>query len=508
MEVEADMPSFYRGSYNRPMTTFDPDIALFTSSQARAIDRRAIDELGLPGFELMTRAAAAAFAMLRRRWPSAHRLRVVCGAGNNGGDGYLVARDALASGLAVDVVALGTPTGDDARRARDAFEAVGGSVGSLSAWRELPAADLVVDAIYGIGLNRAPEGEAREAIEAIHALGAPVLALDVPSGLSADTGARPGVAVRAEATATFIVRKRGLYTYESEVAGDIELHTLDLPYGILELPDARLLVPGGLPPRPLDSHKGANGHILAIGGDHGTGGAIRMAAEAALRTGAGLVSVATREENVLAMNAARPELMARGVNGPQALQPMLDKASVLALGPGLGQGAWGHALWTTALDAGLPTVLDADGLNLLTAESRELPARTVLTPHPGEAARLLGVATPDVQADRFAAARELARRHRAVVVLKGHGSLIASPEGDVSVCPWGNPGMASGGMGDTLTGIVAGLLGQGCDPYEAACLGVGLHARAADIAARAGQRGMLAGDLLDPLRWLVNGGDA
>jgi len=490
------------------MTAPHLGIALFTSGQSRAIDRRAIDELGIPGFELMTRAAAAAFTMLRRRWPAARRLRVVCGAGNNGGDGYLVARDALASGLSVDLVALDPPRAGDAARASEAFEALGGVAHPLADWNALSPADVIVDAIYGTGLNRAPEGRAASAIEAINASGLPVLALDVPSGLSADTGACPGVAVHATATASFIVHKRGLHTYRAEVAGDVELFDLGLPRSILDAPDARLLEPAGLPRRPRDSHKGGNGHVLAIGGDHGTGGAVRMAAEAALRTGAGLVSVATREENVQAMNAARPELMAHGVNGPQALQPMLEKASVIALGPGLGQAAWGHALWTTALDAGLPTVLDADGLNLLHAEPRPLPARVVLTPHPGEAGRLLGVATADVQADRFAAGREIAKRYRAVVVLKGNGSLIVSTEGEVAVCPWGNPGMASGGMGDTLTGIVAGLMGQGCEPYEAACLGVGLHARAADVAARAGERGLLAGDLLDPLRRLVNGLDA
>jgi NAD(P)H-hydrate epimerase len=487
------------------MTAPDLGLALYTSAQSRAIDQRAIGELGIPGFELMTRAAAAAFAMARRRWPGAGRLRVVCGAGNNGGDGYLVAADALTAGLAVDLVALGEPKGADARQARDAFVGAGGALRGLGEWAALAPADLVVDAIYGTGLNRAPDGDARDAIEAMNALGAPILALDVPSGLDADTGACPGVAVRAAATATFIVHKRGLHTNQSDVAGGVELHALDLPGSVLEAPDARLLRPEGLPARPRDSHKGSNGHVLAIGGDHGTGGAVRMAAEAALRTGAGLVSVATREENVLAMNAARPELMAHAVNGPQALQPMLDKASVVALGPGLGQAAWGHALWTTALDAGLPTVLDADGLNLLHAESRALPATIVLTPHPGEAGRLLGIDTKAVQADRFKAVRDLARRYNAVVVLKGNGSLIATPAGEVSVCPWGNPGMASGGMGDTLTGVIAGLLGQGCDAYEAACLGVSLHARAADVAARAGERGLLAGDLLEPLRRLVNG---
>jgi hydroxyethylthiazole kinase-like uncharacterized protein yjeF len=493
--------------YNRLMTASRLGTPLFTSAQARAIDQRATAELGVPGFELMTRAAAAAFAMLRRRWPDARRLRVVCGAGNNGGDGYLVARDALVAGLSVDLVALGLPKGGDASRTRDAFLAAGGLCGAFSDWRGLAHADIFVDAIYGTGLNRAPEGEARDAIEAMNGAGRPILSLDVPSGLSADTGATPGVAIRAAATATFIVHKRGLHTFHCEVAGVIECHDLGLPDALFGTPDARLMVPGHLPPRPRESNKGKNGHVLAIGGDHGTGGAVRMTAEAALRLGAGLVSVATREENVLAMNAARPELMVHGVNGPQALQPMLDKASVLALGPGLGQAAWGHALWTTALDTGLPTVLDADGLNLLHAQERSLPAAVVLTPHPGEAGRLLGIDTAAVQADRFAAVREMARRFKAVVVLKGNGSLVASPGGEVSVCPWGNPGMASGGMGDTLTGVIAALIGQGCDAYEAACLGVGLHARAGDVAAREGERGLLAGDLLDPLRRLVNGLD-
>lgn len=485
------------------------DTALFTSAQSRAIDRRAIDELGIPGFELMARAASAAFAQLRRRWPEARHLRIVCGSGNNGGDGFLVGREALQAGLAVDLVALGMPKeGGDAAKARQAFLDAGGVLTVPDDDDSLASPDLIVDAIYGTGLNRAPEGEAKRAIEAINAAGVPVFALDIPSGLSADTGACPGVAVRAVATATFIVHKRGMHTHQAELAGEVVLHSLGVSDGILDAPDATVLTPRGLPPRPRDSHKGSNGHVLAIGGDHGTGGAVRMAAEAAARTGAGLISVATRAENVLAMNTARPELMAHAVDGPQTLEPMLEKASVVALGPGLGQAAWGHALWTTALDAGKPTVLDADGLNLLHAESRVLPARIVLTPHPGEAARLLGMSTAEVQADRFTAVRTLARRFEAVVVLKGNGSLIASPDGEVAVCPWGNPGMASGGMGDTLTGIIAGLLAQGCAPFEAACLGVGLHARAADVAARHGERGLLAGDLLEPLRRLVNGLEA
>ncbi len=190
-------------------------------------------------------------------------------------------------------------------------------------------------------------------------------------------------------------------------------------------------------------------------------GAARLAGESALRAGAGLVSVATRASHVFALNAARPELMAHGVDGPQALAPLLERASVLALGPGLGQGAWGHALWLTALDANKPLVLDADGLNLLVREPRRFSMPSVLTPHPGEAARLLGVTTAAVEQDRFAAARELARRYAAIVVLKGAGSLIADPDGRLDVCPWGNPGMASGGMGDLLTGIVGSPAGAG-----------------------------------------------
>jgi NAD(P)H-hydrate epimerase len=272
--------------------------------------------------------------------------------------------------------------------------------------------------------------------------------------------------------------------------------------------DARLLEPRTLPPRRRDAHKGNCGHVLAIGGDSGTAGAIRLCGEAALRAGAGKVSVATQPEQLVALNSARPELMAHAINGPQALEPLLQQASVLAVGPGLGQRAWGHALWLTALDADRPLVLDADGLNLLAKEPRRFSLSTVLTPHPGEAARLLGSTAAAVEADRFAAVRALARQFNAVVVLKGAGSLIADPDGRLDVCPWGNPGMASGGMGDLLTGIVAALMAQGCSAWEAACLGVGLHARAGDRAARDGERGLLATDLLGPLRLLLNGLDA
>ncbi|WP_114239439.1 NAD(P)H-hydrate dehydratase [Dyella sp. C9] len=482
---------------------------LYTVEQVRALDHHAIHELGIPGYELMERAAAAALVCLRAHWPQARRIAVYCGVGNNGGDGFLLAALAREAGLHAEVVALGESRGEDAQRARRVFEQAGGVVHVWRGQPVLPDAQVQVDALFGTGLQRALAPDVAQLVQQIHAVGTPVLALDVPSGVNADTGEVPGTAVRADVTVSFIAAKRGLHTGQAPgYVGQLQLDPLGLPDALWQgfSPDARLLQPATLPPRPRQAHKGDNGHVLAIGGEHGTAGAIRLSAEAALRGGAGLVSVATRGEHLLALNCARPELMAHAVNGPQALEPLLQRASVLAVGPGLGQGAWGHALWLTALDAGLPLVLDADGLNLLAREPRTFTVPAVITPHPGEAARLLGCDTSAIGADRFAAVRELARRYGVVAVLKGAGSLVADPAGQVALCPWGNPGMASGGMGDLLTGIVAALMAQGCDPWQAATLGVGLHARAGDLAARrGGERGLIASDLLEPLRLLLNG---
>jgi len=494
-------------AYNSRMTASTHRHELYTVDQVRALDHRAIEVLGIPGYELMERAAAAALLCLRAHWPQARRIAVYCGPGNNGGDGFLLAALAREAGLHADVFALGDSRGDDAVRARREFEHGGGVVQS---WQQgLSNADVHVDALFGTGLQRALAPDVAQLVQCIRATGKPVLALDVPSGINADTGDVPGEAIRADVTVTFIAAKRGLYTGQAPgYTGLVELDLLGLPESLWQgfHADAELLQANTLPPRPRQAHKGDNGHVLAIGGEHGTAGAIRLCGEAALRSGAGLVSVATRGEHLTALNTARPELMAHDVNGPQALEALLPRATVLAVGPGLGQGAWGHALWLTALDAGLPLVLDADGLNLLARESRQFSGRAVLTPHPGEAARLLDCDTAAIGRDRFAAVRELARRFGAVVVLKGAGSLVADPQGRVAVCPWGNPGMASGGLGDVLTGIVAALLAQGCDAWQAACLGAGLHARAGDLAAQGGgERGLLASDLFEPLRLLLNG---
>ncbi|NCT67038.1 MAG: NAD(P)H-hydrate dehydratase [Rhodanobacteraceae bacterium] len=494
------------------MPVNDHATALYTAEQVRRIDRAAIERLGVPGFELMRRAAAAAFALLRQRWPHARRLVLLAGVGNNGGDAFLLGTLALQAGFAVDAIALTAASLGDAAQARAAFVGAGGRVTPATSDTRLPLADVYVDGLFGSGLARAVDGVAAGLVEQLAAARRPVLALDLPSGLDADRGIRLGATVRADATLCFVGWKRGLFTADgAECAGALELATLDLPdaawAGIAA--DATLLEAGMLDallaPRHANVNKGHFGHVLAIGGDDGMAGAVRLCGEAALRCGAGLVSVATRAAHGFALNAARPELMAHGVADAADLAPLLARASVLALGPGLGQGAWGRALFAAAGAGAQPRVLDADALNLLAQAQQPLAAPAVLTPHPGEAARLLGCDVAAVQHDRFGAARALAARYAAVVVLKGAGSLVAEPHGCVALCPWGNPGMASGGMGDVLTGVIAALLAQHLAPWDAARLGVALHARAGDLAAADAPRGLLASDLFAPLRRLVNG---
>ncbi|BAZ94874.1 carbohydrate kinase [Thiohalobacter thiocyanaticus] len=485
---------------------------LYSAAQVRELDRLAIEQRGVPGYELMTRAGAAAFAALRRHWPEARRVHVLCGAGNNAGDGYVLARLARAEGWYASVGWLADPgrLQGAARTAwEDAVEA-GVTVAPFDAGR-LTACEVIVDGLLGTGLQRGVEGDWAAAIAAVNASGVPVLALDIPSGLAADTGRVPGTAIRAALTVTFIGRKLGLYTGQAaDYVGELVFAGLELPADLAADMPPRAWLAGydcaaaRLAPRSRTAHKGAFGHVLIVGGRPGMGGAARLAGEAAARVGAGLVSVATDPGHVAAVLAARPELMAAGVDGAPDLEPLLERASVIGLGPGLGQGRWSRALFERLLRAEQPLVLDADALNLLAAA----PLRRddwVLTPHPGEAARLLGTDTAAVEADRVAAVQQLQQRYGGVVLLKGAGSLVCDGA-VVWIAAGGNPGMASGGMGDVLTGVIAGLRAQGLTPAEATVAGAVLHAAAADRAARDGERGLLAGDLLTPLRALVNPG--
>jgi len=487
---------------------------LYRAESVRELDRIAIEELGIPGIELMERAGAAAFAALRERWPEARVIAVCCGAGNNAGDGFVVARLAREAGLEPRVLAVGgggEPRGDAALAAARMREA--GLAAEPFAPERLAGAAVIVDAVFGTGLARPVSGAWAEALAAIEAATAPVLAIDIPSGLSADSGAVLGRAVRAECTVSFIARKQGLYTGAGpEHAGERRFDDLGVPAELYARrpPDAVLLdldaFCGVLGRRARDAHKGSCGHVLVIGGERGFAGAARLAAEAAARAGAGLVSVATRAEHLAVISATRPELMCHAVAGPAELAVLLERATVVALGPGLGQGEWGRALAAAALATALPAVVDADALNLLAggALGAPAPAARVYTPHPGEAARLLGTSSAAVQADRFAALTALVERHGGVWLLKGAGTLIGGEEALPAVCPYGNPGMASGGMGDALTGIVAGLLAQGLGPRAAAEAGACVHGRSADLAAAGGERGLLAGDLIEQVRALVD----
>jgi NAD(P)H-hydrate epimerase len=347
-----------------------------------------------------------------------------------------------------------------------------------------------------------------ESIGRARKAGAVVLAVDIPSGLHADTGAALGGAVQADLTVTFIGRKLGLHTGEGPAyCGRIVFDGLDVTASVYDkmTPLATLLdahcLRAWLPPRRRTAHKGNNGHVLIVGGDAGTAGASLLAARAALHAGAGLVSVATRAAHAGLLTAAQPELMCRGAESAGELQTLIGRADVVAVGPGLGQSDWGRMACGEVLASGKPLVVDADALNLL-AQNPQQQDHWVLTPHPGEAGRLLGISTAAVQADRVAAARLLHQRFGGVALLKGAGTLVQGVE--LSLCPYGNPGMGVGGMGDALTGITAAFLSQGLDAETAANAAALAHALAGDRAAADGERGLLPSDLIEALRAIVN----
>lgn len=488
--------------------------ALYRAAQLRALDALLCQKLGIDSIVLMERAGAAAFAQLQQRWPLARRLLVCCGPGNNGGDGYVLARLAHQADYDVQVLALVPPQElhGDAGLAATAYINQGGSWALYSGQGADLAprrAHVMVDAILGTGLNKEVSGATRSLIESINHSNLPCLAVDIPSGLSADTGRVYGVAVHATVTVTFIGLKLGLLTGEGpDHSGIIVYEPLGLEEGMMQqIPCAarRVLdgeVAAALPRRARSAHKGANGHVLVIGGAEGFSGAARMAAEAALRVGAGLVTVATSPVHAPFLNIGRPELMCTGVATAEGLTPLLKRATVLAIGPGLGQAQWGRDLYEMALRMPYPLVVDADGLNLL-ASTPSKRDDWVLTPHPGEAARLLDTTSQAIQQDRPSAVQALQQRYGGVVLLKGAGTLICDGN-QLALSDTGNPGMATGGMGDVLTGIVAGLLAQGLRPFDAARLGAWLHGRAADVAAGRNERGLLPTDLYGPLQALVN----
>ena len=486
----------------------------FDTLAMRDLDRRSAAAQGLNEFDLMMHAGGAAFTYLSAIWPGATRFAVFCGTGNNGGDGWVVARLLLESGVSCDVFLHGSADriSGAALLAYEAWRQIApererSSDDWLNSARQGEEYDVLVDALVGIGFRGPARSEFDALVEGINGASIPVLSLDVPSGLNADTGAVDSSVIQAHSTVTFIAMKPGLLTGRApDVAGRLILDSLDTPQFILdEVPAvainwARDLPPAFLRPRRPTTHKGVCGHVLVVGGNTGMGGASILSASAALRSGAGLVTLATRSEHLCAAISRQPEVMARDIDCPESLFALLEKASVVVVGPGLGVDDWSAACLRIVLESHKPLVVDADALNLLATDMSfpRVTAGSVLTPHPGEAARLAKVPVSNIEADRLYWAKALARQYASSIILKGAGSIIASDkEGcEPNICSAGNSGMATAGMGDVLAGVVGALLAQGYDAPLAALGGTVAHANAGDLAWREHGIGLTATDVI------------
>jgi hydroxyethylthiazole kinase-like uncharacterized protein yjeF len=508
---------------------------LVTASEMRELDRRAIQDLGLPSLVLMENAGRTTYQILRREFPCLQgEVAVVAGRGNNGGDGFVVARYLAHAGIPVAVFLLGPrdQVSGDARVNLEILDPLGVVVKEVlteadlnPALRRLGRAGLIVDALLGTGLNSPVKGLMATLIDRLNRLRAPVLAVDIPTGLSADTGEVLGVALKAEITVTYGWPKVGqVLPPGRDYVGrlwqvDISIPPIFAREVSLELAEARDLR-ALLPPRPFASHKGDFGHLLVLAGSEGKTGAAAMSSEAALRAGAGLVTlgIPASLNDILevklteAMTLPLPEAAEARALGQGALRPIkefLGRKSTLAIGPGLGTYPETRELVCKLVhDLPQPMVIDADGINNLAADTTCLEGAAgprILTPHPGEMARLVGLSVPDVQVRRLDLARETAAKFGVTLVLKGAQTVVAAPDGRASLNSTGNPALASGGTGDVLTGLIGGFLAQGLAPWDAARLGVYLHGLAADyFVAHYGPRGLIAGDLLRVLPEVLN----
>ncbi|ADH84953.1 carbohydrate kinase, YjeF related protein [Desulfurivibrio alkaliphilus AHT 2] len=508
---------------------------LASAEQMRAGDRLAMEIFGIPGPVLMENAGRAVVEVMAHRYGLAGEgeIAVLAGPGNNGGDALVIARHLQQLGARPWVVLLVEPErlqGDAAlnlqilRQLPVSLEVVT----EVEQWQalqdRLQASRLAVDGIFGTGLSRELSGRFQVAVELLNRFPGPVIAVDAPSGLDSDHGRVLGAAVRADCTVTFALAKPGLVTFPGRAwAGTVEVVDIGIPPAVYDrlAPFKELLTAAELAPwlprrRPVD-HKGSFGHLLLLAGSRGMTGAALLAARGALRSGVGLVSACVPRDLLVIFATAWPELMtvalpnsplAAGAEDLATVQAALAGKSALVLGPGLGTAPATaelvRQLYRTPGELQIPQVLDADALNIMAAAPdllTEPPGPRVLTPHPGEMARLLGMATAEVQENRWQAAAELAGRHGVWVVLKGAGTVIAAPDGQLAVSPTGNPGMAAGGMGDVLAGLIGGLLAQGMGPWQAACLGAYAHGLAGDLLAAAGglEFGFTASELADRL---------
>lgn len=488
---------------------------LYLAEQVKRSEPKAASIAGISMYELMERAGAAAFERLKEMIEPGARVLVCCGSGNNGGDGFVVARQAALEGFSVTLFQpkFCCSTSEDAGKAKQSWQNIGGVIENTFPEGEY---DLIVDGLLGTGLTGAVREEMLYVVRRINALSCKVLALDIPSGLDSDAGVLLGGCVCADATVTFIGAKSGLVTGRAKsVVGDLFIADLGVgdAFANLESPVAKVFdTPNAiesLPKRGACFHKGESGRAVLIGGASGYSGAIIMAAQACARTGAGLVSVISCPETSLPLLCRQPEVMVHSFDRGELSKPAIERVercNALAIGPGLGQGEWGEKLLSMAMKQNQTSrVFDADALNIIS--NMEIPPEligAIITPHPGEAARLLGMSIHDIEADRYSAVKRLHEKYHAIVILKGAGTLVYDGK-ETWVIRAGNPGMASGGMGDVLTGVLTGLLAQGLGPGEAATLGVWLHSTAADkVAEQAGEIGILASDLLLQVQALIN----
>ena len=421
----------------------------------------------------------------------------------------MIAGLAAKAGLEVQLVSYGEPRSADARAALTEAREAGAKLVPYYTGA-LGDTDVLVDALLGIGLSNEPRAPIAEIISEMNAVDAPCLCVDIPSGLLADSGAAVGSLIKANITATFVGLKIGLFTGRGpDCAGEVLFDDLGVGESIRVEPHfaTRLSsrwVRAVLPSREASFHKGLAGHLLVVGGGPGMAGAAWLAGVAALRCGAGRVTIACHPTSVAAIAAGSPELMVRSVSGPADLTGLLDQMDAIVVGPGLGRDSWGTALLALILDKADPSLLDADALNLLSLDRQPVPG-SIVTPHPAEAARLLGKSTDNVSDDRPGAVSAISKALDAVCVLKGSGTLVCSDEGVLLLCDRGNPGMASAGMGDLLSGVIGSLRAQGLSPLQAAGAGTWIHSAAADLAARVcGTVGLIAGDLMPYLRLLRN----
>jgi hydroxyethylthiazole kinase-like uncharacterized protein yjeF len=500
---------------------------VLNSAQMREADRRTIEEIGIPSLVLMENAGRQTVAAMEAMYADLgdRQVAVLCGRGNNGGDGFVVARTLLQRGVDVSVFLIGR-VGDVRGDARVNLEILGHlgltvvEIADGQAWElhfsEISDCTLIVDAIFGTGLNAPLSGLMETVVADVNGSDIPVVSIDVPSGLSADSADIIGSSIEASLTITLAAPKLPLVLPPAETrAGDIVIADIGIPTELIDALDGprielltRATLRELLTPRAADSHKGDFGRVLVVAGSRGKTGAAHLAAVGALRAGAGLVTVATPASCQAIVAALAPEYMTEALEEtPDGLDPasvdrVLEMArDVIALGPGLGQAPATREFVKTLVDrATMPLVVDADGLNAFGGDPDKLAGRegrdVIITPHPGEMGRLVGMSADEVQASRLQIARNFAAAHHVYVVLKGHRTLIATPDEKVFINPTGNPGMATGGTGDVLTGMIAASLAQLLDAEAACKLAVYVHGLAGDLAeADEGEMAMTSGDL-------------